>query len=420
MAKQVIDRGSAAGDGTGENLYLAFGKCIGNFDELYQLDADLGDVTAAKGASLVAIEAGTFTATEVQAALLELEARNNGTRTTDTVVIASSQIALDSLNVSISVSDNYTSTAATLFDVTSLPGGVKDGDRLYLYLDGTSTLTLSSVNTDVYIWADVTGVANTFVMEAWKVYQFHWDATYSTWSLDWKHIMDVKQQALEASGGGHTIFDESTELAQEANLKFTGNGVVASEGTGETVVTINGSAVPDTGAMSASLIIEYEFTSVTMILPTNSGAVRIHSFADCFIEFGDSSVVASGLTSIYFAAGTEALGLPVGATHIAVKTAGGIGRINVVGLDADSVGHLTTNTMIAVTAGSSSVALPTGTKMRLFSMTDCFINFGDSSVSADETSLFFEAGTEIISSTGTYIAAQRYTSDGGLYISGVA
>lgn len=35
MAKQTINRGSSAGDGTGENLYNAFGKVNDNFTELY-------------------------------------------------------------------------------------------------------------------------------------------------------------------------------------------------------------------------------------------------------------------------------------------------------------------------------------------------------------------------------------------------
>lgn len=37
MAKEEIDRGTIAGDGTGEILYDAFGKVINNFDELYLL-----------------------------------------------------------------------------------------------------------------------------------------------------------------------------------------------------------------------------------------------------------------------------------------------------------------------------------------------------------------------------------------------
>ena len=96
-----------------------------------------------------------------------------------------------------------------------------------------------------------------------------------------------------------------------------------------------------------------------------------------------------------------------------------------VGLDVDANESLTDNAMIAYTTGSENVELPTsaaGNKARIFTMTDCFINFGSSGVTADETSLFFEAGTEVMSvpAGDTHSAVQRYTSDGGLYISGVA
>ncbi|QEH81200.1 hypothetical protein EIK56_25200 [Sphingomonas sp. C8-2] len=42
MAKQTINIGAAANDGTGDNLRAAFGKTNSNFDELYAADAALG------------------------------------------------------------------------------------------------------------------------------------------------------------------------------------------------------------------------------------------------------------------------------------------------------------------------------------------------------------------------------------------
>ena len=69
---------------------------------------------------------------------------------------------------------------------------------------------------------------------------------------------------------------------------------------------------------------------------------------------------------------------------------------------------------------SISIELPTGTRVRLFAMTDCYIKFGTSSVDASDGT-YFEAGTEILEvpSTATHIAAKRYTINGGLYISGI-
>ena len=95
--------------------------------------------------------------------------------------------------------------------------------------------------------------------------------------------------------------------------------------------------------------------------------------------------------------------------------------LSVTGLDSTHRTQLTTNVMLPVEAGSSSVALPAGRMVRLFAMTDCFIEFGSSTVTADNTSLFFEAGTEVmrVPSTATHIAVKRYALNGGLYISGV-
>ena len=147
----------------------------------------------------------------------------------------------------------------------------------------------------------------------------------------------------------------------------------------------------------------------------------MHSFADCFIQFGDYTVSVDTSEAIYFAAGTEVLGIPEDATHIAVKTTGEAGVVNVTGLASDYHNKLTTNTLLVVSSSSSNVALPSGAFVRLFAMTDTFINFGDNTVTARDTDTFFEAGTEILDvpTDATHIAAIRYTLDGGLYVTGV-
>ena len=199
---------------------------------------------------------------------------------------------------------------------------------------------------------------------------------------------------------------------------------VSSVGTSGQVLTSGGAdALPTwetptgstTAAMSSGTVLEYEYIG-GISLPTNSGSVRIHSFADCLIKFDTDTEY------LYFAQGTEILGVPTGAISISVIGFGKPGIVNIVGLDSEYKYKLNTTKVISYTAGSKSVELPSGSsKLRLFAMTDCFINFGSSSVSADSSSLFFEAGTEIINipSATTHIAVQRYTEDGGLYISGI-
>jgi len=173
-------------------------------------------------------------------------------------------------------------------------------------------------------------------------------------------------------------------------------------------------------APSGYISLEYNAISgANSLLPTNSGSVRLNALSDCYIKFGDSGVTAD----MYLAKGSEVFGLPAGATHIAVKGAGENGLLSVTGLDGVYKYTYTGETIVSsVLAGSSLLPLPSNsTKLRVFSMTDCFIKFGDSSVIADNTSMFFGAGTEImrIPSGATHIAVKRYALNGGLYISGV-
>ena len=179
---------------------------------------------------------------------------------------------------------------------------------------------------------------------------------------------------------------------------------------------------PITNTLASSDFISIHFhaeSGSSSALPTNSGAVRLYALGDCLVEFGDSSVSANS-DSMYMPAGTEIFGTT--ATHIAVKGVGESGLLTVTGLDS-SYKHVYsgTNAALPVEAGSSAIELPSGTSVRLFSMTDCFIEFGDASVTATNNSMFFEAGTEVITvpSAATHIAVKRYTLNGGLYISGV-
>ena len=59
MAKQVIDNGTVAGDGTGEILFSAFEKVNDNFNEVYNYSNGFIDYNDATG--LVAIVADTWT-----------------------------------------------------------------------------------------------------------------------------------------------------------------------------------------------------------------------------------------------------------------------------------------------------------------------------------------------------------------------
>jgi hypothetical protein len=91
----------------------------------------------------------------------------------------------------------------------------------------------------------------------------------------------------------------------------------------------------------------------------------------------------------------------------------------VTGLDEKHKYTFTDNVVLPVGGGSASTMLPTGTYLRIFALTDCFIEFGGISVTADDDSIFFRAGTEfMLKPSTTFVAARRYAENGGLYISG--
>lgn len=65
--------------------------------------------------------------------------------------------------------------------------------------------------------------------------------------------------------------------------------------------------------------------SASLVLPPECDYVRVASVNDCYIRFGTSGVTAAG-TDIFFPKGSEVLGVPEGATHLAYiqHTTGGV------------------------------------------------------------------------------------------------
>lgn len=63
--------------------------------------------------------------------------------------------------------------------------------------------------------------------------------------------------------------------------------------------------------------------SANVALPAGAEVVRIAASCNCFINFGNSTITASG-TSPVFNAGAEIFKVPVGATHIAVIQNGAV------------------------------------------------------------------------------------------------
>lgn len=76
---------------------------------------------------------------------------------------------------------------------------------------------------------------------------------------------------------------------------------------------------------------------------------------------------------------------------------------------------------ITVAAASARVALPTGGVLRIASSTDCYIAFGDSSVTASSSDALYPAGVEHFKYDGvaTHIAAIQVSTGGVLTVTGM-
>ena len=99
MAKQVINVGSTANDGTGDPIRDAFIKTMSNFDELYTDDA--GDVNSIIGGTSISVDQATGNVTVTNDA-------PNATHTGDVTGSAALTIASDAVTTSKILNDNIT------------------------------------------------------------------------------------------------------------------------------------------------------------------------------------------------------------------------------------------------------------------------------------------------------------------------
>tara|TARA_S200002703_G_scaffold120772_1_gene106603 strand:+ start:247 stop:753 length:507 start_codon:yes stop_codon:yes gene_type:complete len=136
MAKQVINIGTTANDGTGDPLRTAFDKVNDNFTELYSDDA--GDVGSIIGGTGLEVDSATGDVT-VSISDDGVTYTQMGTEFTTAAVISASAVDFSSAAVF-----TKTLTAATTLTLSNVSTGmVKD-----LVITGDYTLTLpSSVKT---------------------------------------------------------------------------------------------------------------------------------------------------------------------------------------------------------------------------------------------------------------------------------
>ena len=442
MARQNINRGAFPDDPSAENLYVTFGKVINNFNDFYNFQTAIGSTANGDGASLVAIEdvAANFTSTDVEGALAELASSlgvvDHGALTglgdddhAQYVLVNGTRGIAATGTTNLNIDHNGTGWIRLQQsgggDIIINPSGGGEPVIAGIAYPKDNGIAGQALTTDAAGNADW----------GWMDGRYYTETELgSVAALEGASLIGINDSLGYYSGG--SVESALQEIGVWQNLILPGT----SAGQGASLVGVQDSAANFVGADVETVLAEIatdtkistsapsdsisqtfdSIISTTIELPTNSGSVRLYALEDCLIKFGDINVVIDPSTSIYFAKGTEILGTPSGATHIAVKGVGNNGALNISGLDTVYKTQLTTNKVLPYTAGSSNIALPSGSSVRLFSTTDCQIEFGDNLVSANSNSLFFAAGTEYINipSGAMYIAAIRYSVDGGLYITG--
>ena len=97
--------------------------------------------------------------------------------------------------------------------------------------------------------------------------------------------------ALIGASSGNTVQQdlttalslEGTSISSSDPSTAPAGYVLTSDGADGADWAVPSGGTSSSGAMSASIAIPFGFAGVNSILPTNSGSVRIHSKADCFI-----------------------------------------------------------------------------------------------------------------------------------------
>lgn len=191
MAKQTINIGTTANDGTGDTLRAAFDKCNDNFTELYTDDAgDVGSIVAGDAISVssatgdVTVNVSGLTTSEIAAATLVIESEGIGSNDNDTTLPTSAAVK-DYVDTQISgITDNDTTYTAgsgldlnTQTNVFSLETDLRDGvthigldtgdyieftdnTRIDFYVNGSNEMRLEA-DGDLHVDGDVIAASTT-------------------------------------------------------------------------------------------------------------------------------------------------------------------------------------------------------------------------------------------------------------------
>jgi hypothetical protein len=428
MARIPINYGTTAGDGTGDIIFTSFESIESNFVEVYGFNTAFQSTAIGQGSDLIGFgDPDTiYTATTVEAALTEVMNEK------DQLIADLAGTTIDDTSLGghlIGYDDPQSITAATnVADALSdLVAGGTSRIQVVLFNE-TGAHQVTSANVEMV--STVPGL----VMSAAPLFLF--DDIDLVNGLQTGMQLHVKcglypvtiqsEDVLTDSGfiiPGHKYFQFGSHRQYTLYYVSSDTWYVSNEHIREMEGLVN-EAIP----LAVTSLPYLAMVSSTIALPLNVGCVRMHASTNCYVAFGDETVTVSASTGMFMTKGTELLGLPIGATHIAVAGETQGGMANLTGLSIDLKPYMTTTVVGAVGPTSKSVALPAGTRVRITAMEDCYVLFGDSTIEVtNETGMYFEAGTEIVSKLDptthigyTHMAFIRHQNNGAIHVTGIA
>jgi hypothetical protein len=321
MAKQPINIGSSANDGTGDPLRTAFDKINDNFDELYGASPFGQQITIA----------GNKITSNISNANLVLEASGTGA------------IEMEG----IQIRDNHIE-------------GVRSNEDLYIDASGTGAIQLT--NLKLTTGATVTGIDNGSLGSS---------ATLLATQGAIKTYVDAQNTAQAITFVG----DDSTGTAVNNGETFTIAG-----GTGLTSVVSGDTMTLNIDATVATLVGAQTLTNKVLTGPTINAATMTGNVTVDNLIFNDNIISSDSNADINLAPGgtgsVVASGLSIKGTTISAPDSSTVNINEGLNVDGTVTVEGTTNTADVVTTGNTTVSgsLTTGT-----------FNVGDLNITSDGT-----------------------------------
>jgi len=255
MARQAINIGSSANDGTGDPLRTAFDKINDNFVELYGSDNDLNTLDANLDVNNFAITTGVTNGN------ITVTPNGTGNINLGSITINGSQVSSND-STQITIADNIQTTGTLNVDgATTLGSTLAVGTSLALATGATVTGILDEDN----MASD--SATQLATQQSIKAYV---DSTVTAQDLDF-------------------ACDDSTTLSidlDSESLQFSGGAGITTAGTGNTVtVAVDSTVVTLTGSQTLTSKV---LTNPTINAATMTGAVAING-----ITLNDNTIIAN-------------------------------------------------------------------------------------------------------------------------------